>query len=76
MSAPAVVAQGRAVVVNGEARDIEAGASVATLLASLGRHPRTVAVERNGLIVPRATYDQVLLVAGDRLEIVAFTQGG
>ena len=62
--------------VNGEARAVAAGTSIADLLAGLGRHPRMVAVERNGVIVPRASYAATLLAAGDRLEIVAFTQGG
>lgn len=64
------------VTVNGEPRALAAGSSVADLLATLGRHPRMVAVERNGLIVPRATYPATLLASGDRLEIVSFTQGG
>lgn len=62
--------------VNGEPRAVAAGTSVADLLAGLGRHPRMVAVERNGLIVPRASYAATILGAGDRVEIVAFTQGG
>lgn len=66
----------REVTVNGEPRALAAGTSVADLLASLGRHPRMVAVERNGLIVPRANYAATMLDAGDHLEIVAFTQGG
>jgi sulfur carrier protein len=65
-----------AVMVNGEPRELAAGTSVADLLANLGRHPRMVAVERNGVIVPRATYPATLVEPGDRLEIVAFTQGG
>ena len=62
--------------VNGEPRTVAPGTSVAELLASLGRHPRMVAVERNGVIVPRAVYTATILGGGDRLEIVAFTQGG
>ena len=62
--------------VNGEPRAVAAGTSVADLLEGLGRHPRMVAVERNGVIVPRASYPATPLAAGDRLEIVAFTQGG
>jgi thiamine biosynthesis protein ThiS len=62
--------------VNGEPRALAAGTSVADLLASLGQHPRLVAVERNGVTVPRATYPATILRPGDHLEIVAFTQGG
>jgi thiamine biosynthesis protein ThiS len=49
---------------------------VGDLLAELGRHPRTVAVERNGAILPRERYDGTRLEAGDRLEVVGFVQGG
>ena len=69
-------AESHELTVNGESLAVAAGTSVADLLASLARHPRLVAVERNGVIVPRATYAATILGAGDRLEIVAFTQGG
>jgi thiamine biosynthesis protein ThiS len=62
--------------VNGRAERIAEGASVAELVAALGREPRLVAVERNGEIVPRARWAATRLAAGDRLEIVQFVQGG
>ncbi len=65
-----------AITVNGEARDIAAGASLAALLAAIGLDTRKVAVERNEEIVPRSTYTEVALAAGDRLEIVHFIGGG
>jgi thiamine biosynthesis protein ThiS len=49
---------------------------VADLVAELGRHPRTVAVEHNGDILPRDRYATTPLAPGDRLEIVHFVQGG
>lgn len=64
------------VFVNGVAREVSAGATIADLLAELGRHPRAVAVEHNGAIVPRERYAGLVLAAGDRLEIVGFVQGG
>lgn len=64
------------VTVNGERRQVAAGSTVGDLLADLGRHPRTVAVEHNGAILPRARYAETPLAAGDRLEIVHFVQGG
>lgn len=65
-----------AITVNGEVRDIAAGASLAALLAAIGLDTRKVAVERNEEIVPRSTYTEVALAAGDRLEIVHFIGGG
>jgi len=64
------------VVLNGEPHRIPEGATVADLVAGLGRDPRTVAVERNGDLVPRARFGETLLGAGDRLEVVHFVQGG
>ena len=61
---------------NGEAADVAPGETVAGLLARLGRDPRTVAVEHNGAILKRERYGATVLEAGDRLEIVAFVQGG
>jgi thiamine biosynthesis protein ThiS len=63
-------------VVNGEPHRLPEGATLLDLLAGLGRDPRTVAVERNGAIVPRAAYAETRLSAGDRLEVVHFVQGG
>ena len=64
------------VTVNGERRTVAAGATVADLLAELHRHPRSVAVEHNGAILPRDRYADTPLAAEDRLEIVHFVQGG
>ena len=65
-----------AITVNGEAREVAAGESLAALLRAIGLDTRKVAVERNEEIVPRSTYDAVPLAAGDRLEIVHFIGGG
>ena len=65
-----------AIVVNGEARSVTPGDTVLDLLSGLGRHPRTVAVELNGDILPRGEYGARFLRAGDRLEVVHFVQGG
>lgn len=64
------------VVVNGEPRKVPPATTVADLLDTLGRHPRTVAVEHNGDILPRDRYAGTVLGAGDRVEIVGFVQGG
>jgi thiamine biosynthesis protein ThiS len=62
--------------VNGEEREVVAGSGLLDLLASLGLDPRAVAVEHNGVVVPRAGFPAVELRAGDRLELVRFVQGG
>jgi len=61
---------------NGEPFELPAGSTLLDLVATLGRDPRTVAIERNGDLVPRAQFGEVALADGDRLEVVHFVQGG
>lgn len=62
--------------VNGEARDLAAGSTVADLLAAQALTGKRIAVERNGEIVPRSQHAACLLADGDRLEIVHAIGGG
>jgi thiazole synthase/sulfur carrier protein len=64
------------VMVNGEKVHIQAGASLASLIAQLGLDTRKVAVERNLEIVPRSTYASTVLAESDHIEIVHFIGGG
>ena len=64
------------VVVNGEAKAIQAGTTVAKLLEGLQLKPRFVAVERNRNLIPRAEHAACVLETGDRLEIVTLVGGG
>lgn len=62
--------------VNGEARQVAAGTTIAGLIEQLGLGGKRVAVERNRAIAPRATHAEVVLADGDRLELVTFVGGG
>ena len=62
--------------INGEAREVDQGITVDSLLQFLGMTERPVAVERNREIVPRAAHSTTTLSAGDRLELVQFVGGG
>lgn len=64
------------ILVNGEAREVAEGLSVAEFVASLGSDPRGIAVERNLEIVPKSLHATTRLEEGDRLEIVQFVGGG
>ncbi len=64
------------VTINGEARDLAGRPTVADLLGELRLDPRTVAVERNKLLVRRVVFGQTMLDDGDTLEIVTFVGGG
>lgn len=61
--------------VNGEMRTVRA-LNVADLLAELGIPLAKVAVERNREIVPKSTFAETALAAGDEIEIVNFVGGG
>lgn len=61
---------------NGEPRSLVDGGSVADLVTELGKDPRTLAIEHNGTILPRARWAETPIAAGDRLEVVHFVQGG
>lgn len=64
------------IVLNGHERDVDAPTSLAQLLDAAGFAGRRVAVEVNREIVPRTRYDERLLDAGDRIEIVHAIGGG
>jgi thiamine biosynthesis protein ThiS len=64
------------IAVNGAERDVPAGTTVGALVVLLGMNRARVAVERNRDVVPRATYDEVVLAPGDRIEVVTFVGGG
>lgn len=61
---------------NGDPRDLRAGATVADLVRELGLRSDLVAVERNGRLVPRSQHAATPLADGDRLEIVTLVGGG
>ena len=45
-------------------------------MAELQLDPRSVAIERNQVIVPRSAYSATPIMVGDRIEIVGFIGGG
>ena len=66
-------------MLNGAERPLEglgSAPTVAALVASLGFRADRVALERNGDIVPRATWAETVLEAADRIELVHFVGGG
>jgi thiazole synthase len=61
---------------NGEARELPAGLTVAGLVALLELTPERVAVERNRALVPRAAHAGTAVEPGDELEVVTLVGGG
>jgi sulfur carrier protein len=66
------------IVLNGEPRQIEEGASVRDAALLLGAEPdaRGVAVAAEGEVVPRSELATTTLADGARVEVVVAIQGG
>ncbi len=62
--------------VNGEAREVAPGTSVAGLVGASAAEARGVAVAVDGEVVPRAGWGTTVLEDGARVEIVGAVQGG
>jgi thiamine biosynthesis protein ThiS len=65
-----------AIHLNGELREVPGGLNLAALLDWLTLPAERVAVERNLEIVPRSRWDETIIQANDRLEVVHFVGGG
>ncbi len=62
--------------VNGETIDGAEGMTVADFLKSHGYPDRMIAVECNGMIIPRKEWGETCLKDGDSVEVVRFVGGG
>lgn len=63
-------------IVNGDAREVPDGLTVARLVTLLNLAPERVAVEVNSRLVRRAHFEVTPLENGDRVEIVTLVGGG
>lgn len=61
---------------NGEARAVQAGTTVAALLVELDLGAARVAVERNRELVPRTRQAETVLESSDVVEVVTLVGGG
>ena len=62
--------------INGEDKQVETGATLQRLLATLGVNRQHVAVEVNSELVPRENHGEWILREGDEIEIVTLVGGG
>jgi thiamine biosynthesis protein ThiS len=64
-------------IINGDDHDdLPDGLTVAALIAHLGLPERKIAIERNLEVIPKSTFDTVVLSNHDKLEIIHFIGGG
>ncbi len=62
--------------VNGEAVQLDDGATVGDLVAARAQEHRRVAVARNGDVVPRSAWTSTPLEDGDAVELLVAVAGG
>ena len=62
--------------INGNEERVEAGTTVADLVARYQLEPKQVAVEINRDLVPRKVFDSTILKEDDQIEIVTLVGGG
>ena len=65
-------------VVNGKELQLDelAAATPAALLEHYALDPRTIAIERNGAILPRQEWQSARFADEDRIELIRFVGGG
>ena len=64
------------IIVNGSPRPVPAAGTLTAVMEEAGLAGRPVAVEIDGVIVPRSRFHERLLEGGERIEIVTFVGGG
>jgi sulfur carrier protein len=64
------------VTVNGRARDVDAGTTLAAMVASVAPTAAGVAVAVNEAVVPRHDWARTVLADADQVEILTAVQGG
>ena len=64
------------VQINGQPVSDAEGRTLTAYLTQAGYTPSFVAVEKDGIIIPRAQYADTVLCDGDTIEIVQFVGGG
>ena len=64
------------ITLNGNAQAVTDDCSVAELVAQVSERTSGIAVAVNGEVVPRGSWSDTVLAAGDRVELVTAVQGG
>lgn len=64
------------IIANGQPRDIPVGSTIADLLCTLQIAHKRVVAQLDGEIVPRETFDQIVLHEGSKLELITMVGGG
>ena len=65
-----------AISINGTVQQFDTSISVTALIEHMQIGTKRIAIERNGEIVPRGQFGQLMLADGDKLEVVVAVGGG
>jgi sulfur carrier protein len=76
LSSVGLSSAGVSVTVNGTARDVVIGVTLAELVAEIAAEPRGVAAAVNDAVVPRSEWAARVIAEHDRVEILTAVQGG
>ncbi|MGH9044422.1 MAG: sulfur carrier protein ThiS [Acidimicrobiales bacterium] len=63
-------------MLNGDAREVPRGSSVAQLIEALGIDSRGIAVAVDGVVVPSSKWADVVVHRGAHIEVLAAAPGG
>ena len=64
------------IFINGEARELDDGLSVAAMLDALELPKQRVAIELNRKVIRKQEWESTGVASGDRIEVVHFVGGG
>ncbi len=64
------------ITINGKSIELSENITVSEYLKQNQYRPERIAIELNGSILPKSSYDSTLLKDGDVMEIVSFVGGG
>ncbi|MDT0260094.1 sulfur carrier protein ThiS [Jatrophihabitans lederbergiae] len=64
------------IIVNGQPREAADGVSVTDLVRQLSDREAGIAVALNSEVVPRGSWADTTVAAGDRIDVVTAVQGG
>ena len=64
------------VQINGESKEDYSGVTVEEMVAREGYNKSQIAVEINGAIISKQTYNDTIIHSGDVIEVVSFVGGG
>lgn len=63
-------------IINGQEREIQSSINITELLLEIEIKGPHIAVALNSKVIPRSSYEETLLSANDRIEIVTAVGGG